>query len=148
MSTSTVTIDASEWVYPDRYGVPHTVTTSQTFTFTTTDDTLISATAEYRLDIDETVTTDDGYTITMRPVDNPHGDNNFILTMSDAAQGTAVTNTNGSWRMSISVDETIQVWKCASLNIDDADSPGTISATFEDQFGNTFSWDTVTIVTA
>jgi len=148
MSTSTVTIDANEWVYPDRYGVQHTVTTAQTFTFTTTDDTPISATAEYRLDIDETVATDDGYTITMRPEDNPYGSNEFILTMSDAAQGTAVLNTNGSWRMSISVDDTIQIWKCASLDIDDADDPATISATFEDQFGNTFGWATVTIVTA
>jgi len=144
MSTSTVTIDTNEWKYPDKTGVLHTVTNAETFTWTLTDDAVTADAAEYCLDTAQTVATDDGYIITMRPDSLPR----LILNYTDAAEGTAVRAKIGDFAMSISTDNTVQIWKCTSLNVDDADAPTTITASFEDQFGNTFSWDAVDISTA
>ena len=142
MSTSTVTIDTNEWKYPDRTGILHTVTNAETFTFTTTDDVGAAGQASYTLDVGQSVATDDGLTITMRPQGSIR-----ILDYKDSEQGFAVRRSVGDWVMECPVSGEKQIWKCSSLNIDDADSPSTISATFEDQFANTFSWDAVDIST-
>jgi hypothetical protein len=138
MATKTVTIDSGEWVYPDVSGINHTVTAAETFTFELTDVSTTGAT--YRMD-GGSVKCDDGCRVYIKRGESI----NFNLFPKDAKQGTVVRNDPGGWVMLDPYSGVEQIWKVASSNINDVDAPTTITATFEDQYGNTFTWTAVTI---
>ena len=141
MATKTVTIDTNEWLYPDKTGITHTVTNAETFTFELTDDTMASGTVEYRIDVGQSVTTEDGLTIYFR-TDDKH----TVLNPTDAEEGVVTKRVGiGDWVIEDPVSGEEQRWHPSSFEVDNADAPTEITATFEDQFGNTFSWDTVTV---
>lgn len=139
--SKTITIDTNEWKYPDRFGTTHTVTNAETFTFTLTDDAMASGEVEYILDVGQSVSTDDDLTIYFRP----QGTGIRVFNIKDSEEGSAIRRNVGDWVMECPVSGEKQIWKSTSFNVDDADAPTSISASFEDQFGNTFSWDGVTI---
>ena len=140
--TSEVTVDTGEWTYIDRYGVGHNVTNSETFNLEISDDG--AADVQYSIAPAQTVATDDGYVVTFRPHTNVNNVHSQVETMADAVtsyEGYPMV-LGGEFPMSISVDNTIQIWKIATLAPSNVDynGAGTIAATFEDQFGNTMSW--------
>ena len=140
--TSEVTVDTGEWTYVDRYGVEHAVTNGETFNLEIADTS--ETVVKYHIAPAQTVATDDGYVVTFRPHTNVGNVHSKVETMADAVtsyEGYPMV-LGGEFPMSISVDDTIQIWKIATLapsNVD-FDGAGTIAATFEDQFGNTMSW--------
>jgi hypothetical protein len=139
MSTQTVTIDTDEWKYPDVTGVEHVVTNAETFTFTLTD---VSTTgAQYVLD-GGSVKCNDGSRIYIRKGSDIH-----VLYPKDATSEGAADRqfVSGEWIMNDPYTGLEQWWKPTSFNVDDVDDPGTITATFEDQYGNTFTWTAVSV---
>lgn len=148
MATKTVTIDTGEWLYPDKFGVTHAVTNAQTFTFELTDGGASAVT--YQQNHATSVTTTDGLRITMRPQStmsqvNHIGTRRTWGATADAQDGVAVRNLSGELACQCPVSGDIQYWKASSLTVDDVDTPTAISGVFEDQFGNTFSWTSVTV---
>ena len=148
MSTKTVTIDTNEWAYPDKFGVTHMVSNAQTFTFELTDGGASAVT--YQQDHATSVTTTDGLRITMRPQStmsqvNHIGARRTFGPTADAQDAAAVRNLSGEIACQCPVSGDIQYWKAASMTVDNVDAPTAISGVFEDQFGNTFSWTTVTV---
>jgi hypothetical protein len=151
MATKTVTIDTGEWIYPDSSGSPHTVTNAETFTFELTDGG--AAAVKWANDIDGSVVCDDGSRITLRPQASQsqvgtaaaNGTiGNWGLT-ADAQQGAVQYGLPGEFVASHSSTNIPQYWKLATINANDADAPTSITAKFEDQFGNSFTWTTVTV---
>lgn len=139
MATKTVTIDTGEWSYPDVTGVTHVVANAETFTFELTDISTTGAT--YRLD-GGSVKCTDGSRIYLKRGETI----SFNLFPKDAKQGAVeYQNCSGSWIMLDPYTGVEQRWKPAKINIDDVDAPTSITATFEDQYGNTFTWTAVTI---
>ena len=133
--TATVTIDTGEWVYPDEFGVEHTVTNGQTFTLDsvdTGDGATLTPTAG------QTVTTTDGYTLFFRP------DEAVKL-----AGDTAVTNDNyslGGFVIHNTATGKDTTWKCTGFDADDADALTSITAASFEAVGNpmrTFTWTSV-----
>lgn len=148
MATKTVTIDTNEWLYPDSFGITHAVTNAQTFTFTLTDGGASAVT--YAQDNATSVTTTDGLTITMRPMSTAtNGTNNGTMRSwgptADAQDGVAVRNLAGEMCIECPKSGDKQYWKAASLTVNNVDAPTAISGVWEDQYGNTFSWTTVTV---
>ena len=148
MATKTVTIDTNEWLYPDKFGVTHAVTNAQTFTFELTDGGASAVT--YQQDHATSVTTTDGLRINMRPQATMSQVNNIgtIRTWgptADAQDATAIRNLSGEFACECPCSGDIQYWKSSSMTVDNVDAPTEITATFEDQFGNTFSWTSVTV---
>lgn len=151
MATKTVTIDTGEWLYPDRTGITHSVTNAQTFTFELTDGGATAVT--YQQDLATSVTTTDGLRITMRPQTNP-GSNISGATGSvrrtwgptaDTQDAVTVYSQPGELAMECPVTGITQYWKPQTINLDNVDAPTLITAKFEDQFGNTFTWTGVTV---
>ena len=137
MAASTITIDAGEWIYLDRIGSPHTVTTSQTFSMTVVDGG--ASAVEYSIpDTAQSVTTTDGRVVKILP--RVSGDNvsKTIHFLTDAGQGSDFLNRAGEYDMLFDEGNIVQHWKVAKINPSDADfgSAGTITMTLEDQFGN------------
>ena len=148
MATKTFTFDTGEWSYPSINGITHVVTNAQTATFELTDGGASAVT--YQQDHATSVTTTDGLRINMRPQATMSQVNNIgtIRTWgptADAQDAVAVRTLSGEFACECPVSGDIQYWKAASLTVDDVDTPTAISGTFEDQFGNTFSWTTVTV---
>lgn len=152
MATKTVTIDTGEWVYPDKNGVTHTVTNAQTFTFELTDGGASAVT--YQQDHATSVTCTDGSRLTMRPgsegnLGGVSGTNTGARRVwgpgADALDATTVYSQRGELRIECPSTGVIQIWKPATVLIDDVDTPTAISGVWEDQFGNRFSWTTVTV---
>lgn len=152
MATKTVTIDTGEWLYPDVFGVTHAVTNAQTFTFELTDGGASAVT--YQQDLAKSVTTTDGYTIAMRPQSEGNlggstgtnvGSRRIWGPGADALDGVAVYSQRGELYMECPVTGILQIWKPCVVNIDNVDAPTSITASFEDQFGNYFSWTGVTV---
>ena len=142
MSTKTVTIDTNEWNYPDAYGTKHTVKDAETFTFTLTDGGASAVT--YAIDIDESVACDDGGQVKLlRDADNDNSTRS-IGPLADANDDATVYGVEGRWLMSYN-DGPVQEWVPATLKVDNVDAPTAITAKFEDQFGNSFNWSTVTV---
>jgi len=142
MSTKTVTIDTNEWSYPDISGAPHVVTNAETFTFTLTDGGETAVT--YAIDAAQTVNCDDGGEVQLLRDCDIGNNSRSIGPLADTSDGTATLGVEGRWLMSYN-NGPVQEWRPASLTIDNIDAPTSITATFEDQFGNTFTWSTVTV---
>ena len=142
MATKTVTIDANEWVYPDVDGAPHTVTAAQTFTFDLADGGI--AAVYYALDEAEEVNCDDGGEVQLIRDTNKANVTRAIGPLADANDGVKTYGVEGRWLMSYN-DGQVQEWVPAELTINNIDAPTSITAKFEDQFGNIFTWTTVTV---
>ena len=139
MATKTVTIDTGEWKYPDVSGILHTVTNAQTFTFTLTD--TAATNVPYEIDNNQKVTTTEGLTLYI----NQSETERIMIRASDTGEGTALYRQEGLLAIQDPTTGVVQYWKPAIWNVDDADAPTSITATFEDQYGNTFSWAGVTV---
>ena len=148
--TSAVTVDTGEWTYVDSTGVQHKVTNAETFNLTIDDGG--AADVQYRIASTQTVATDDGYVITLKPhVDGNNTSRSSSAVLTDAGQGTANRDQRGEFIMNCSSNGVDQIWHASSMNPSDADfgAAGTIAATFEDQYGNTMSWvSTMTVAQA
>lgn len=138
----TVTIDAGEWKYPDSNGVTHTVTAGQTFVITNTDVSGVGT--YYRFNVGTGVTTTDGRKLVFR---NESAETNGIRVLypTDAGEGTANRRVRGEWAIVCPETGKVQYWKPVTFNVDNATTPTTITAIFEDQFGHTFTWTAVTV---
>ena len=150
MAVKTLTIDTDEWNYPDMSGHKHMVTNAEAFTFTLTDGGASAVT--YQNDLDGSVLCDDGSRITIRRwaanSTNGTGNGNTARTWGVTADGqdtVATYGLAGEFVTSHSSNNIYQFWKPISLTVDDVDTPTAISGTFEDQFGNRFTWTTVTV---
>ena len=150
MATKTVTIDTGEWNYPGINGITHTVTNAQTFTFELTDGG--ASAVLYQTDGGQSVTTTDGRRIV------------FLADSENATNGTGNGNARRSWGLTADAEDGVtlyskrgriscldpeshirQDWVAQTINVDNADAPTLITAKFEDQYGNTFTWTGVTI---
>lgn len=142
MADKTVTFTAGAWVYPDYEGIPHTVTTSQTLTFNLVD---TSATdVKYHLSAGQVVTTTDNYRLYMSPAQQ----HTYVGQMTDAAQGTAQLGPNlGDWVILDPKNHMNSRWRAVSVNVDDADTPTSITATFESVNDNMkrFTWTALAV---
>lgn len=151
ISTKTVTIDTNEWLYPDSTGVTHAVTNAETFTFELTDGG--AAAVNWANDLGVSLACTDGSRITIRPkaslsqpgVATHNGTIGSWGPTADAQDGVAVHGLAGEFRASHSSNNVEQIWKAITVNADNVDAPTSLTATFEDQFGNRFTWTSVTV---
>lgn len=150
MATKTFTIDTDEWKYPDRFGITHTVTNAQTFTIELTDGG--AAAVLYQTNQDQGVTTTDGYRIPIFAETNTAGTtaaNGNVRhswgPTADAQDGVTVYSQSGEFTTRCPLSGIEQVWKPAKVSVENVDAPTTITATFEDQFANSFTWTGVTV---
>lgn len=152
MATKTLTIDTGEWLYPDRFGITHEVTNAETFTFELTDGGASAVT--YQQDHAKSVATTDGLRIHMRPQSEGNlggasgtniGSRRIWGPDADALDDVTVYSQRGELAMECPSSGVIQYWKPVTVAIDNVDAPTTITAKFEDQFGNSFTWTSVTI---
>lgn len=150
MATKTITIDTNEWLYPDKFGVTHAVTNGQTFTIELTDGGASAVT--YQNDQNQSVTTTDGYRIGIFAPTNTAGQtaSNGNVRRSwgptaDAQDGVAVYGLAGEFTTRCPMTGAEQFWKPVTVTVDNVDAPTTISAVFEDQYANSFSWTNVTV---
>lgn len=148
MATKTFTIDQNEWLYPDVTGVTHAVTNAQTFTMELTDGGASAVT--YQTDQAQSVTTTDGYRIHIfnrtTPASGTSGNTRFPWgPTADAQDGIAVHGLRGELSCRCPITGRNQHFKPAIVNVNNIDAPTTITATFEDQYGNSFTWTGVTI---
>jgi len=150
MASKTVTIDTNEWLYPSINGITHAVTNAQTFTFTLTDGGASAVT--YSIDGGQSVTTTDGRRIVFladaENATNGTGNGNTIRKWGPTADAQdAVTLYSNAGRISCLDPESHvrQNWVADTINVDNVDAPTAITAKFRDQFGNTFTWTTVTV---
>ena len=145
MATKTITFTANAWKYPGINGIQHTVTTSQTATFTLTDGGASAVT--YVMDGNQSVTTTDGRKIVFQAdaenSTNGTGNGNTGRSFgptADAEDGLTLYSKRGRF---IALDPETHIrqhWVAQKIITDDTDTPTSITATFEDQFGNTFTW--------
>lgn len=144
MATKTVTIDTNEWAYPDMNGVTHTVTNAQTFTFELTDTSTTDV--KYAINDLQKLTTTDGFTIELRPlVDGRSNTKKFFGPFADTQDATTLYNVPGELVCACPTTGTVQIFKPSTFLVDDVDTPTAITAKFEDQFGNSFNWTTITV---
>lgn len=148
MATKTFTIGANKWQYPDVTGVTHTVSTNQTFTIELTDGGASAVT--YQNNQDQGVTTTDGLRIPIfARTENASGTSGNTRRSwgptADAQDGVAVYGLAGEFTTRCPYTGITQNWKPITVNVDNVDAPTSITAQFEDQFGNYFSWTSVTI---
>ena len=150
MAAKTVTIDTGEWKYPGVNGSTHEVTNAQTFTFELTDGGASAVT--YRMNGGQSVTTTDGRTIVFladsENATNGTGNGNgfrFWGPTADAQDATTVYSTRGRISCLDPESHVRQDWVADKILVDDVDTPTAITATFRDQFGNIFTWTTVSV---
>lgn len=151
MATKTATCGAGALVFSDPFGIRHTVTTSQTFTFDLTDGG--AAAVAYRQNIDTSVTTTDGRTLVFRRQAEPSqvagATGNYLGRVwgptADAQDGVAVVNLAGEFSTTFSEGNIQQDWKAESLTVDDIDTPTTMTGRFADQFGRHMIWTGITV---
>lgn len=149
MATKTFTIDTGEWLYPDRFGINHTVTNGETFTMTLTDNG--ASDVVYQIDQAQSVATDDGLTISFRPgtKQGQFGSNSNVVrawgVTADAQETVNTYGLAGEIDIECPVSGAIQHWTTAQLLVNNADTPTEIGGTFEDQYGNSFTWTTITV---
>lgn len=149
MSTKTITFGAGTWLYPDIFGTLHTVTTNQSFTFEMTDGGASAVT--YQTDQGQSVTTTDGYRIPIfaraelgQPGSNSNARRSWGPT-ADAEDGVTLYSKRGELDTRCPLSGINQHWRAQKIAVDNVDSPTSITATFEDQRGNTFTWTALTI---
>ena len=147
-ASQTATVGAGDWIYIDRFGAPHNVTTSQSFVFYCTD---TSATdVQYHITSvtngSQTLNCDDGGEVQMIADcigDESGGGYRTIGPLGDTANdGVSSAGIEGRWLMSYN-NGPVQEWVPALIDVDDVDDPGTFTATWEDQFGNKMTWDAI-----
>jgi len=146
MATITFTIDTGEWLYPDSTGVTHEVTNAQTFTMELTDNGATDV--QYAVDNAQNVTTTDGLNIEFRPESRSSGNNNtqrFFGPLADTDDATTIHSFKGELVCEDPQSGTIQRFKPDTWQVDDVDSPTSITASFTDQFARSFTWTGVTI---
>ena len=144
MATRTVTVDTDEWKYPDISGVTHTVTNGQTFTMEITDGGASDVT--YAIDNSQEVTTTDGLLINFRPGHSGGNTTRLIAgTQADANDATTLYSVGGELNIEDPVSGVIQHWVPTTWLVNNVDAPTELTATFEDQYGNSFTWTTVTL---
>lgn len=142
MATTTATVQSGEWLYPDKGGQLHTVTANDTFTMALVD---TGTGGRYTPNPGQSVTTTDGHVI------------EFLATEKGyftAAGNTAEADLRGSLGEMItkfSGNGEITRWKLISINVDDADDLGDITAaSWEDTNDRmrVFSWASIGCSTA
>jgi hypothetical protein len=148
MATKTFTIDTNEWLYPDVFGVTHAVTNAQTFTIELTDGG--ASAVSYQTNQGQSVTTTDGYSIPIfARTENASGtagnDRRKWGPTADAQDGVTLYSLAGEFTTRCPLTGIQQNWKPAKVNVDNIDAPTAITATFEDQYENEFTWTAVTI---
>jgi len=141
-ATQVITIDTGEWAYPDSTGTTHLVTDAQTFSFELTDGGVASV--SYKIPVDQSVTTTDGYTIYFRPRGDVAGNSIYLGFFADANDGTSTHNNRGEIDIECPVSGVIQHWRVDTITIDDVDAPTAFTLKCTDQFDNTFTLTTVT----
>jgi hypothetical protein len=146
-ASQTATVGAGDWVYIDKFGAPHNVTTSQAFVFYLTDTSTTDV--QYQITVvtdgSQTLNCDDGGEVQMIAdviSANSSEAERTIGPMTDAMDTVATVGIEGRWLMSYN-NGPVQEWKPASITVDDIDDPGTFTATWEDQFGNRMTWDAI-----
>ena len=151
MAQKTATIDTGEWLYPDSTGVTHAVTNAEAFTFELTDGGAAAVT--WANDLGVSLACTDGSRITIRSkasmsqvgAASANGTIGTWGPTADAQGGVATHGLAGEFRASHSSNNVEQIWKATTINADDVDAPTSLTATFEDQFGNRFTWTAVTV---
>ena len=148
MATKTFTIDTNEWLYPDVFGVTHAVTNAQTFTIELTDGG--ASAVSYQTNQGQSVTTTDGYSIPIfARAENASGTSGNTRRKwgptADAQDGLTLYSLAGEFTTRCPLTGIQQNWKPAKVNVDNIDAPTAITATFEDQYENEFTWAGVTI---
>jgi hypothetical protein len=148
MATKTFTIDTNEWLYPDVTGITHAVTNAQTFTIELTDGGASAVT--YQNNQNQSVTTTDGYSISIysrtTPASGTSGNTRFTWgPTADAQDNTTLYGIRGEFSTRCPITGIGQHWVPATINVNNVDAPTAITATFEDQFGNAFTWTSITI---
>ena len=107
----------------------------------------------YQTDQNQSVTTTDGLRIQIfantAPGSNTSGATGSVRRTwgptADAQDGVAIYGLAGELNTRCPVSGITQYWKPATINVDNVDAPTSITATFEDQFANSFTWTAVTI---
>lgn len=148
MATKTVTCVANGFKFQDPFGISHTVTTNQTFTFDLTDGG-VSAVA-YRQNLANSVTTTDGRTLIFRPrAENASGTaGNTIRTWgptADAQDGVAVLSLAGEFVTEFTEGGIPQRWVAETLTVDNVDAPTQIDGRWKDQYGRYMDWVGLTV---
>lgn len=148
MATKTFTIDTGEWKAPDRFGITHEVTNAQTFTMELTDGG--ASAVLYQTDQAQSVTTTDGHRIhifaaTENASATAGSTRRSWGPTADAQDGVTVYGLRGEFNTRCPLSHIVQNWTASKINVDDIDTPTAITATFEDQFGNSFTWTAVTV---
>ena len=131
-------------------GITHIVNNAQTFTFDLTDGG--ASAVIYKINGGQSVTTTDGRTIVFladaENATNGTGNGNTGRTFGPTADTQdAVTLYSNRGRISCLDPESHvrQDWVADKILVDDVDTPTAITATFRDQYGNTFTWITVSV---
>ena len=143
MAAKTITVDTNEWAYPDASGITHTVTNGQTLALTMTDGG--AAAVIYSVDVAQTLTTTDGYTIYFRPHGPIAGNAIHIGSLADANDNATTHYNAGELEVEDPTSGIIQIWTIDTLKIDALDAPTELSMACTDQFGNKFSVSTLTV---
>lgn len=148
MATKTATCVAGGLIFQDPFGVSHTVTTSQTFTFTLTDGGASAVT--YQQDHATSVSTTDGRKLRFRPASTQsvQGNAGSIRTWgptADAQDAVAVYSLAGEFTTEFDEGNIPQYWKAETLTVDNIDAPTTMTGRWEDQFGRKMTWTGITV---
>lgn len=147
-ATQTLTVGAGDWVYIDKSGAPHNVTTGQSCVFylTDTSSTIVEYSITSVTDGTQTLNCDDGgevqFIADAGTANSGASTNRFIGPLTDAMDGVATVGVEGRFLMSYN-NGPVQNWVPASITVDDIDNPSTFTATWEDQFGNVMTWDAI-----
>lgn len=147
-------IGAGLFIYPDRFGVNHTVSTNSSFRVLLTDNSATDvqwrvARANAAGNVPESLPTTDGYTIFPVPdSENASGTGGNATRKwgctADTQDATKTYGLAGELVFKCPVSGINQYFKASHITVDNVDAPSSISGRFEDQFGNSFSWASVT----
>jgi len=151
MASKTATCGAGALKFEDPFGIQHTVTTNQTFTFELTDGGASAVT--YQQNNGTSVTTTDGRRLTFRPQANQSQPgaatlNGTIRTWgptADAQDGVAVLSLAGQFCTEFSEGNIRQNWIAETLTVDDIDTPTSITGRWKDQFGRFMDWTAISV---
>ena len=148
MATRTFTIDTDEWLYPDVNGITHAVNNAQTFTIELTDGGASNVT--YQNNQNQSVTTTDGLRIQiLSRCDQASGAGGNTRRIwgptADAEDGVTLYSKRGEFSTRCPCTGVRQDWVAKTINVNNVDAPTTITASFEDTFGNSFTWTSVTL---
>jgi hypothetical protein len=148
MATKTVTCVANGFKFQDPFGIQHTVTTGQTFTFELTDGGASAVT--YQQNNATSVTTTDGRTLIFRPdATNASGTSGGVIRTwgptADAQDGAAVLSLRGEFHTQFTEGGIDQCWVAETLTVDNIDAPTLISGRWKDKYGRYMDWAGLTV---